>query len=112
MSKVIAQIARLLVFGIATTLYACAQSTPMDRTAEAKRMVTREVPLGMQREAVLAKLDSLKIPFTALDTLHVRALVRNTSRSAFAIGSLQVILTFGSDGKLQRHEFKEMFIAP
>jgi hypothetical protein len=84
----------------------------MDRTAEVKAMVERAAPLGTSRESVLAKLDSLKIPHTALDSARVRALIRNTSRSAVTTGSLQVIFTFADDGKLQRRDFKEMFVAP
>ena len=97
---------------VATT--SCAQSRPVNRTADVTAMLTRELPLGMSRRIVLTKLDSLVIPHTALDSTGtvVRALVRNTSQSAVAVGSLQVLLHFGPDSTLLRREFKELFVAP
>jgi hypothetical protein len=77
-------------------------------------MVLREIPIGTQRHEVLAKLDSLRIPHSAMDSsgTTIRALIRNTSRSAIATGSLQVMLYFAPDSTLVKHEFKEMFVAP
>lgn len=113
MTTVIHRIIPLLLIVIGSfNPYACAQSASMDRSADVKVMVKREIPVGMSREAALARLDSLRIPFTVLDSTRVRALVRNTSKSAVATGSLQVILVFDREGKLQRHEFRELFVAP
>lgn len=104
---------RLVIVAL-VAVCACQSPMPMDRTAETKAMLVREIPVGTRRDVVIAKLDSLKIPHSNMDSggLTVRALVRNTSRSAVATGSLQVMLYFAADSILLRHEFKEMFVAP
>ncbi len=114
MSKRIAQGLGALLCVFAMSTISCAQSPPMNRSNEVRTMLTRELPLGMHRDTVLAKLDSLQIPYTALDSGHTafRALVRNTSRSALATGHLQILFRFGPDSVLQQREFKEVLGAP
>jgi len=104
----------LLCIAVAVLVSSCTQSENVDTNPATKDMLTRAIPLGMQRKHVLAKLDSLKTPFTAQDTTGTvfRALVRNTSRSAIGVGHLQNLLHFDSNGALTRHEFKEVIVAP
>lgn len=104
----------LLCLVMAAGVLSCVQSKTVDRNAETRAMLTREIPIGMQRERAVARLDSLKILFAAQDTagILIRALVRNTSRSALGVGHLQMLLYFGSDGALTRREFKEVIVAP
>ena len=77
-------------------------------------MLERQLPVGIRRDAALARLDSMKITHTGLDSTGsvVRVLVHNTSSSVIAKGSLQVMLSFANDSKLLRREFKEMLVAP
>lgn len=114
MTRFFRQALLILSTGLALSTSACTKSVPMNRAAEVKAMLTREIPVGMRREDALAKLDSLRIPHTVLNSAGavVRALVRNTSRSAITAGSLQVLLRFRPDSTLLEHEFKEMFVAP
>ena len=95
------------------TLLACTNGG-FSRTAETQQRLERDLPVGMERSAVLSRLDSLQIPYSNLDSAgtRVRALVRNTSRSTTASGSLQVVLTFGADSRLTSREFRELFVAP
>lgn len=93
---------------------ACRRPDSKSRVEEAKAIVRRELPIGVQRHAALTRLGSLHIPYTLLDSTGtlVRALVRNTSQTAIGNGSLQILLHFAPDSTLVRYEFKEMFIAP
>lgn len=95
-------------------LLGCAQSKYYDRTDSEQERLRAALPNGTQLEVARSLLDSLNIANAAVidSPLVVRALVRETSRSAVTVGNLEVTLYFGADSTLSGLRFKRVFIAP
>jgi len=95
-------------------LLGCAQSTHYDRSDSEQERLRAALPHGTRLEVARSLLDSLGIANVAVvdSPLVMRALVRETSRSAVTVGNLEVMLYFTADSTLSRLQFKKVFIAP
>lgn len=95
-------------------LLGCAQSTHYDRSDSEQERLRAALPRGTRLEVARSLLDSLGIANAAVvdSPLVMRALVRETSRSAVTVGNLEVMLYFTADSTLSRLQFKKVFIAP
>ena len=84
-----------------------------DRDSEQERL-RAALPNGTRMEVAKSLLDSLGIANAAVvdSPLVVRALIRETSRSAVTVGNLEVMLYFTTDSALSRLQFKKVYIAP
>lgn len=96
---------------IALILLAGSLSCQDSDVAKVNRRIKSAFPLNSSYQRVITVLDSLKIEHSQYDpTAHtIKAIIRETSRGAMVIESVQIVFVFDSLGNLQSHKIKQGF---
>jgi tryptophanyl-tRNA synthetase len=103
---------RILLLSLAVAA-ACSRASQLTE-ASVRSQVENLIPIGSDSQRALVVLDSLKVEHSQLGTDHTIAANFGESRNSQGQvnASIHVTLYFGADGKLTKHDVKEVFTGP